>query len=284
MFFWGGTWIAGRIVVQQVPPLAVAFWRFLCAGLALAAVARVSEGGLPRLSRQEWVTVFLLALSGITLYNFCFLFGLQYIAAGRGALVVALNPAVVALSAWLFFGDRMTPRKALGIGLALAGCLLVIANGQLARLFDGAIGLGEGLILGCVVFWAAYTFIGRRATLTLSPLAATAYASLLGCAMLGAAAWAHGDLGVPDYGSGAWAAILFLGLLGTALSFTWYADGVRQAGPTRAAAFINLVPLFAVLQGAWLLDERLSAAAYLGGALTVVGVMFTTGVLGGRRS
>lgn len=283
MFFWGGTWIAGRVVVQEVPPLAAAFWRFLTAGLALAAVAVVSEGGLPKLSRQEWLTVTLLGLSGIALYNFCFLFGLKHIAAGRGALVVALNPAVVALSAWLFFGDRMTPPKALGIVLAMAGCLLVIANDHPTRLFAGAIGLGEVLILGCVVFWAIYTFIGRRATATMSALAATAYASLIGCAMLGAAAAVNGDLGVPDYSPTAWSAILFLGLLGTALSFTWYADSVQRVGPARTAAFINLVPLFAVLQGAWLLGERLSTAAYLGGALTIVGVMFTTGVLGGRR-
>ena len=77
-------------------------------------------------------------------------------------------------------------------------------------------------------------------------------------------------------------AIVFLGLFGTAISFTWYSEAIGRIGSTRAAAFINLVPVFAVLLGALILHERLGAAVLGGGVLVLIGVWLTnrTGVAG----
>jgi drug/metabolite transporter (DMT)-like permease len=281
MFMWGGTWIAGRIVAQELPaPLFAAALRFVLAGLALAAFALATEGGVktfPRLSdSREWGAVTGLAATGIFLYGLCFFYGLKAIPAGRGALVVALNPVVVALIAWLAGQERMTPRKFAGIAVALAGCLVVIGNGDPFALFAGAVGGGEALIVGCVLCWAAYTFIGRSATTTLSPLTATLYASLIGALLLGAAAVVEGGLSFSGWSWRVWASVVFLAIGGTALGYTWFTDGVRVIGAARASVFINLVPVFAVLQAALLLDERLAPAVLAGGVLVIAGVVATT--------
>ena len=63
---------------------------------------------------------------------------------------------------------------------------------------------------------------------------------------------------------------------GTALAFTWFADGVKRLGAARASAFVNLVPVFAVLQAAILLDERLGLSVLGGGLLVIAGVWMTT--------
>ncbi|MGB5208119.1 MAG: DMT family transporter, partial [Azonexus sp.] len=170
MFMWGGTWIAGRIVAQELTaPLAAPAIRFLLAGLVLAGFALLTEGRIPRpQTGSEWGTVSSLAMTGIFLYALCFFYGLKHISAGRGALVVALTPVVVALAAWFLGQERMTPLKLAGIAIAMAGCLTVIGNGNPLALLHGAVGVGEWLILGCVLCWTAYTFIGRHATMTLS--------------------------------------------------------------------------------------------------------------------
>ena len=272
---WGATWIAARVAVGEASPLAVASWRFLLAALVLGTLVVVHEGR-PRWSLKEWFTLAALGASGIFLYNLCFLYGMRMIEAGRGALVVALTPALVAASDWLLFGAPMSPTKAAGIGLAMFGCLLVVTNGDPRLLFTGQVGLGEWLIIGCSALWAVYTFVGRRGTRTLSPLAMTFGASLTGWIMLTVAALLQGSLFLlAETTWRGWSAIVFLGLFGMALAFTWYAEAVQRIGATRSAAFINLVPVSAVILGAVLLDERLGVAVLSGGALVIAGVVIT---------
>ena len=274
-FFWGGSWIAGRVAVQEASPFAVASWRFFIAALALG-ILLVQREGRPRWTLVQWGWMTALGLAGIFLYNIFFLYGLRLIEAGRGALVVALTPAVIALADAFFFGTRMSWRRACGVGVALFGCLLVVTDGNPALLFAGGIGRGEWLIFGSVVTWTAFTFIGRRGGESLSPLALTFGGCLTGWAMLTVAALVEGSLF--DFAATTWRgywSIVFLGLLVTAAGFTWYSEAIATLGATRSAAFINLVPMFAVLLGAWLLGERLAAGALAGGLCVIAGVWLT---------
>lgn len=273
--FWGGTWVAGRVAVHEASPLAVASWRFFFAALLLGGLL-IAREGWPRWSAREWLKVAALGLSGVFFYNVFFLYGLQHVEAGRGALVVAFIPAMIALADWLFFRLPMSPKKALGVVLALIGCLLVVTRGQPQRLFSGGVGFGEMLLLGTAVSWVAYTLISRHCSRHFSALALTFGGCLTGWLMLTAAALADGSLFALSATSWrGWSGIVFLGVFGTALAFTWYSQAIARIGTTKAAAFINLVPLFAVLLGALLLDERIGGAVLAGGALVMVGVFLT---------
>ena len=279
MAMWGGTWIAGRVIAQEVQaPLIIAAIRFVLAGLALAAFAQVTEGSVPLpQDGRQWGVIAGLGFFGIFLYGLCFFLGLKYISAGRGALVVALNPVGIVIAAWLFGQERMTRLKAIGCVIALAGCLTVIGNGNPLVLLQGGIGLGETLIVGCVLSWMAYTFIGRQATrLQLSPLATTLYGSLAGALLLGLAAFVQGGIDVPGWSWRVWTSMLFLAIFGTAIAYTWFTAAVHQLGAGQASVFINLVPVFAVLQAALLLDERLGLPVLAGGLLVIAGVWLTT--------
>ncbi|MBV2193586.1 MAG: DMT family transporter [Azonexus sp.] len=278
MAMWGGTWIAGRVIAQELSaPLAVAALRFVLSGLAVGGFMLLSEGRLPfPESGRDWGLIWALGFFGIFLYGLCFFFGLQRIPAGRGALVVALNPAVIVMTAWLIGKERMTTRKAIGSLIALAGCLTVIGNGDPLALFQGTVGLGEWLIVGCVMSWTAYTFIGWQASGRFSPLATTFYASLSGAVLLGLAALVQGNIDPAAWSWRVWSGMGFLAIFGTAIAYTWFTDAVHRLGAGHASIFINLVPVFAVLQAALLLDERLGLAVLAGGALVIAGVWLTS--------
>ncbi|MPN31272.1 hypothetical protein SDC9_178746 [bioreactor metagenome] len=70
--------------------------------------------------------------------------------------------------------------------------------------------------------------------------------------------------------------MLFLAVFGTAIAYTWFTAAVQQLGAGHASVFINLVPVFAVLQAAVLLDERLGLPVLFGGLLVIAGVWLTT--------
>jgi drug/metabolite transporter (DMT)-like permease len=273
--FWGGTWIAGRVAVQEAAPMAVASWRFAIATLILGALL-VRHEGWPRWTGRQWRQLAALGLAGVFCYNVFFLYGMQRVEAGRGALVVAFIPAMIALVDSLWFRLPMSPKKTLGVALALFGCLLVVTRGQPSRLFTGQVGFGEWLLLGTAVSWVCYTLISRYCARRFSALAMTFGGCLTGWLMLTAAALADGTLfALAATTWRGWTSIVFLGLFGTAIAFTWYSEAIARIGTTKTAAFINLVPVFAVLLGALLLDERLPGAVLAGGALVICGVLLT---------
>jgi len=80
---------------------------------------------------------------------------------------------------------------------------------------------------------------------------------------------------IPTASLTAWVSILYLGIFGSAVGFSWYYDGLRQLGPARAGVFINLVPVFAILLAALMLNEIPSPALLLGGLLVILGVILT---------
>ncbi|HEY1044543.1 MAG TPA: DMT family transporter [Telluria sp.] len=278
-FLWGGTFIAGRTLAHEMPAMVAAAARFAVAAALLLLLAWRMEGGLPRLSRSQMLATAALGLTGIFLYNLCFFGALGHIPAGRAALFVALNPIVTALAAAVILRERLTSRKWAGIALAFIGATIVITRGDpggAVHDISQSLGVGELLMLGGVVSWAAYTLIGRRALTNLSPIAATTYAAIWGLLFLSfGAAGQIGDVEWAALPATAYASIVYLGAFGTVIGFVWYYEGVKAIGPSRASVFNNLVPVFGVVLAALLLGEAILVSMVVGGLLVVAGVTLT---------
>jgi drug/metabolite transporter (DMT)-like permease len=276
---WGGTFIAGHIVSNALPPLTAASIRFSIAAALLLVLAWKREGGLPKLSLQQMGATAALGLTGIFLYNFCFFSALGKMEASRSALFIAMNPIVTALAAAAVLREHLNWRKWAGIGIAFAGAAVLITRGEpMAALHDisQSIGVGELMMLGAASCWAAYTLVGRAALKGLSPIAATTYASLWGLGFLlvtasrelPGVAWA-------SLGWQVWASVTYLGAFGTVVAFVWWYEGVKALGPARTAVFNNLVPVFGVSLAALMLGEQVMASMIAGGLLVAAGVTMT---------
>ena len=273
---WGGTFIAGRSVVQTVGPFSVAFCRYAIATLLLLLLSFKLEGGLQRLRQHHVLPIVMLGLSGIFAYNAFFFLGLQTVPASRASLIVTINPTVIALCAALLFNERLTPIRLTGIGAALSGAAIVISQGNPLAILAQGVTLGDLFLLGCVGTWVIYTLVGKQVIKTLSPLAATTYACLVGTPLFLIPAIREGLLqDWQTFSLTVWLGILYLAVLGTVAAFCWYYEGLNAIGATKASIFINLVPVVAVFLAIVLLNEPLTPALILGGGLVVVGVSLT---------
>jgi len=274
--FWGGTFIAGRMIAGHVNPVAAAFLRFVVASVFLVALTLKTEG-LPHLMEGRKVLVLvLLGATGVFAYNLFFFKGLELINAGRASLIIANNPILIALFSVLFFAEKLTPLKVVGIFISVIGAILAISGGHPAALLSGGLGMGDVYIFCCVASWVAYTLIGKQAMNQFSPLAAVTGAAVTGVIMLVIPAWLSGmPAEIPLYRPIDWAAIFYLGFFGTVLGFVWYYDGIRAIGPARAGLFINFVPLSAISMGYLLLSEPVTISLAGGAALVITGVILT---------
>ena len=268
---WGGTFIAGRIAAPQMAPTTAALIRYVTASIALLAMALATEGGLPALDRRQWVMVLLLGFTGVAGYNYLFMVGLESVPASRGSLIMALNPAATMIGAALFLREPITIAKIVGALLALTGVAIELGGGNPLSLISGGIGQGELAIFGCVIGWAAYTLIAKKIAGP-SALAITTYAAVSGTLMLAVLVMVRGDPLIPHTTPRVWLALVYMGVLGTALAFVWFLEGVKTLGPARASIFVNLVPVAAITLGVLLLGERLTPAMLVGAALVISGV------------
>jgi drug/metabolite transporter (DMT)-like permease len=274
--FWGGTFVAGRIIALEAGPFSAACLRFVFASLFLVILTRRFEGSIPRLGRGQVLPAVLLGMTGVFAYNVLFFSGLRTVTAGRASLIIATNPVFISLCAAFFFRERLDGRKIVGILLSVTGAAAVISRGAPWQIMRGALGWGELAIFGCVLSWVAYSLIGKRIMKGLPPMAAVTYSCIIGAVALTIPAYVEGITSqMGGYSLEVWLAIIYLALFGSALGFSWYYQGIQAIGPSRAGVYINLVPVSAVFLAWLLLHETIHLSLIVGAVLVTVGVYLT---------
>ena len=271
-FFWGGTFVAGRFLAGNAHPVSASFFRFAIASTCLLLAVWKIEGGLQKLDIRQMIAVAALGLTGVFAYNLFFFNGLTQIGAGRAALIIALNPVAITICSALIYRESLPLSRIVGIPLSVFGALVVITRGHPLQILSGGVGRGELLIFGCVLSWTLYSVIGKTAMRGLSPLAAVCWSSMAGTLLLFIPALYYASLQEAlGFSWPVWCSIGYLGLFGTVVGFLWYFEGIQTIGPSRAAVFINFVPVNGVLLATILLGESLDISVLGGGLLVVCG-------------
>ena len=274
--FWGGAFVAGKMITREVGPYSAAFLRFVIASAMLLVLTWRIEGKLPKVKGWHIIGIIVLGMTGIFSYNVCFFMGLKLIEASRASVIIANNPVLIALLSCVFFKEKLTLVRIIGIGLSVFGAIIVVSKGDIAGVIQGGVGRGEMLIFCCVLSWVTYSLVGKTMMDKFSPLVLVTYSSIVGTAALAIPAFYEGVVGDVGSLSGmGWLSIVYLSVMGTVIAFVWFYQGVQRIGPTRAGLFINFVPIFAVLLSFVLLKEPLTISLLAGVVAVSIGVYLT---------
>ena len=274
--FWGGTFIAGRVVAKEVGPFSAAFFRFAIASSFLTLIVWRIDGKLILPKKKQMVPVILLGLTGVFTYNVFFFKGLKLINAGRASIIIANNPIFIAILSAYFFKEKLNLIKVIGIIISVTGAIIVISKGNLNEIVQGNIGRGEIFIFCSVLSWVVYSLIGKVVMADLSPISSVFYSCVIGTFFLFFPACFEGIFNnFHHYPITAWLGIFYLGIFGTVVGFVWYYEGIKMIGPTKASLFINFVPVSAVILAFMILDEPITLSLFIGTILVCAGVYLT---------
>ena len=275
--FWGGAFGSTKHVLTELPPLTVAAFRFLVAGLLMMAwVVWRGEWNWP-LIRRSWLPLLLLGGFGIFGYNAVFNIGMQYTSAINGALVIVINPVTTSLVAVLFMGEKWSRRQGIGALLSMLGVLIVITRGDFSVLKTLSLNYGEVLLLFAVLMWTTYAILSKVVMRTIPPLPATAASMLIGAFLLLLAS-------LPEQGWGKMSGVslqvamelVYLAVFASFVAFLIFNMGIRQIGASKASAYINLMPVNAVLIAALFYGETIMPSHFAGMFFVMSGVLLTT--------
>ena len=273
--FWGGTFVAGRSLAQNVGPYSAAFLRFAVAASFLVFLVWKSEGKAALIKKRQILPVLFLGLTGVFCYNVFFFKGLKLIEASRAAIIIANNPIFIALFAAVFFNEKLNALKITGIIISVSGAIIAISRGNLLEIVHGNLGMGEVYIFLCVASWVIFSLLGKAVMTELSPLSSVTYSSICGAVLLFLPALGEGLTDCIYYSLSDWWNIFYLGFFGTVLGFVWFYEGIKHIGPTKAGLFINFVPISAILLAFLILGEPLTISLLLGTLLVSIGVYLT---------
>lgn len=263
-------------LADEATPLTISGYRLLFATLILGGFAlwRFSRGRDPLPSRASWPW---LALSGALLaaHFWSWFASLEHTSVASSVVIVAMQPLLGGLLGFLFFGERATRNEMSGLGLAVAG-LIVIAGRDFAS-SPGELG-GDGLALLGSALAAAYFAVGRRSRTETS---ATMYsASVYACATV--VLWLLVALAQPRIGgfSGSnWTYLAMLALVPQVIGHTAFNWALGHYRVVTVSLTVLLEPIGATLLAIPALGERPGTAILLGGPLVIAGVYF--GLRGG---
>lgn len=273
MVVWGASVPVSKAAVAEVPPLLLAWLRFALAALLLWPAYRARRrAGAPAVARG---TALGLGLTGIALYYLGYNVGLLYTSATHAALIQSATPAVTLVLAAAWLRERFTLAAVAGFALSIAGVLMIV-SGRTAGAHAPDPLLGNALIVGAVFAWAVYTILAKRAA-HLDPLVVTVATSVAGVVLLTPAILIEYALGARAAvtATGA-AAVLYLGVIASALGYALYGAALRTLGAAQASAYINLLPVVAVASAYVMLGEKIDLRTLLGGLAVLAGVALAT--------
>ena len=269
VFLWASSFIALKMVLQICDPYFIIFGRMTLAVLCALPVYRQ----LRRFTYQkgDWMLLLALGLFEPCLY---FLFesrALMLTTAGQAGIITALMPVMVALGAWAMFRERITRQTIMGFCLALFGVVVLTLAGSATESAPNP-ALGNFYEFMAMVMATGYVLVLKKLSTRYTPLILTTVQSLSGTLFFGTL---FGLSGVPFPSTlplEGWGMIAYLGIFVSFGAYFCYNYAVSHMPASRAAAFINLIPVITLIMGMTFLDEVVTPIQYLGVVLVLSGV------------
>nr|WP_159765277.1 DMT family transporter [Halovenus carboxidivorans] len=269
----GGSFAAIKTGLAELPPVLFAAHRFDVAAVALLGylvVVRDRETWLPR-TRADFVGIGVAALFLITLNNGLLFAGQATTTPAAASVMYGLNPVLAPVFAWVLLGDRLSRVGALGIGVALAGVVVMVRPSPSTLAEASAI--GQLLVLGAAAAVALGSVLLRRVEPQMESLPLTAWAMAVGAVLLHATSVGFGESQTALLGASSatlWS-VLAVGLPSTAVAYAIYFALIERLGPVRANLVAYVVPVFAALTGWVVLGSGISVWTVVGFFVVVVG-------------
>lgn len=276
---WGGSFVMIEIGLRSYPPLTLAFARVALAVPPMMLAIRFMGERLPSEPRI-WMLLTVVGALNCALPFSLFFWGQQYLDSGYASILNATTPLWGVIAAHFLTSDeKATPARIFGVLVGLAGIIVMVGPSAMK-------GLTHNLLaqIACLVSTLLYSFAaiyGRRLSQSaLTPMAvATGQTIMAALLMLPIMLLVDQPWNMAMPRLDATIAALMLALISTALAYTLYFRLIDRSGASNAQLVAFLMPLFAVILGSLLLNEKLSAGQAGGAVLIAAGLVILDGRL-----
>jgi drug/metabolite transporter (DMT)-like permease len=272
---WATTFSAAKYGLREIGPLAFAALRFLAAAIMLLIWVWAVEGK-PTIKRQDWVSVALVGLTAIGVYQIFFSTGLKYTTASNSSLLIGTAPIWTAIMAAASRQERITAVQAVGILLSFVGVAIFLKAGSGNLSLDWDSLRGDLLTMVAAVLTATSAILSKRPLQRYSALRVMTISMVCGSLFLVPFAWPQlTSEQWSQVSTGAWLALAYSTIIGGTVAYVIWYKSIGEIGATRTVVYNTLIPPMAVVTGVVALGERFSPLQVVGAVIILGGVALT---------
>lgn len=279
MVAWGLNFPMVKTLTQWFDTALLASARIVAATIAFWLLLAVVRPPRLRLAGRQWLGLPVCAFTMVYLNQVLFAGGLHRTGAANGALIMATSPVVAGLLATLAFGERLHRRHLGALALGFGGVAVAVLQRPGAAL--GSAGLGDLMILGCVLAYALGGVVVQHLAPRVDMLVFSTWVYTLGMGMLllhlGIEQGSSLTVARVFPGWWPWTLVVVSAVLATTLSNWVWAVAIGRIGVARTTVFVYWVPVFGMGFSALLLGEALNAWYGLGLAMVLAGSRLAAG-------
>ncbi len=268
---WGSAFLAIKITVEEVPPATIAASRLIIASIVIFFYMRSRSLTFPK-NKSFWLQIIIVSFFSMAAPFAMISWAEKFIDSGLTAILMATGPLIALILAHFFStDDRFTVFKFFGVIIGFSGVLIILGP-------DTFSGVGENIIAQLATMVAAMCYacsgiLVRRVkeksnTVITASILISATLLILPVSLFFEAPWNA----LPSSSWESLSALVYLGIIPTALAFVLRFYLIREVGVTFASYVGYLVPFFGVLWGALFLSERLPPATMIALVLIVLGI------------
>jgi drug/metabolite transporter (DMT)-like permease len=270
---WSGNVVLARGIHEQIPPVALAFWRWSVALCLLAPLGyRYARQDWP-VAVRYWKIMLFLSLTGIAGFNTLLYKAVHTTTAVNSALIQTAMPAVIILISLALFRERVTAAQIAGAVLCIIGATWVVVRGEWVTLLALEFVQGDVLMMLAVILYAFYsTFLRKRPPIhPVSFMLFTFFLGLLG--LFPIYLWERVTVGPFPLRIGVVSSIVYVAVFPSIVAYFCWNRGIERLGANRGGLFINLIPVFASIFAVFWLGETLQAFHAAGMLLIFSGML-----------
>tara|TARA_B110000967_G_scaffold189471_1_gene213179 strand:- start:188 stop:1099 length:912 start_codon:yes stop_codon:yes gene_type:complete len=269
---WGGTFMVVSIALQGYGPLTVACARTTLGAAALLVLMRALNRPLPSFDGRMWKYLIVIGLLNTALPFALLSWGQQYVPSAFAGISMAALPLFVLPLAHIFTDEKLNTRNLVGVTLGFVGAVVLIGP-SILRIGSGWEPLGQIACIAAALSYAISSIMTRRCP-PIDPITMAALLLVVGAiALIPAMLTVEGVPTIADRTSTI--AIIFLGIIPTALAALLRVYTIRSAG----AVFLTLVnyqvPVWSMIFGAWILSEILPLRFFIALGLIMFGLIIS---------
>lgn len=257
-FIWSGNFIIARKVIRDIPPVSLAFYRWLLASAIIFPFAMARFSREWRVARSSLPYLFWAALTGVALFNTFVYIGAHHTSAIKLTLIgTTTSPIVATVLARVFLHEKLGLLKICGLLLCIVGVLVLLSNGSFEALLQLKFSRGDLWVIAAGFCFAVYNTMVKKKPTGISPINFLFLIFSIGTFLL-----------LPFYlfelseaPKAAWSTelilfIIYLGLGASVICFIIWNMAIHKIGAARTILFGNMIPIFGTIGSVVLLHEK----------------------------